>query len=87
MPSATRAENATAFDKLAALVRHRLGAQRFDSAAAWARVAASFATTNPTGSLRDVRLERALDEISRAALAPTPPAAASSGSRRRVLHG
>lgn len=87
MLSATRvAENAAAFDKLAALVRHRLAARRFDSASAWARVAASFATTNPTGSLRDVQLERALDEISRAALASTPPANASSGSRRRVLH-
>jgi hypothetical protein len=87
MPSATRvAENAAAFDKLAALVRHRVAAERFDSAAAWARVAASFATTNPTGELRDVQLERALDAVSRAALAPTPPRAAPSDSRRRVLH-
>lgn len=68
-----------------AVVHGRLAAGRLDSAAAWTRVAAAFATTNPHGALRDVRLDETLDEISRAALPAGAPASPGEG-RRRVLH-
>jgi glycosyltransferase involved in cell wall biosynthesis len=77
--------NARAYERLVAVGRRRLAAGRLDSAAAWTRVAAAFATTNPHGPLRDVRLDETLDEISRAALpacAQRPP----GKGRRRVLH-
>jgi Glycosyl transferases group 1 len=78
-------ENAAAFEHLVRLVCRRSQSGRFESAVGWARVAAAFATTNPTGALREVRLEHALDHVSRSMLEPVRPAPASHG-KRRVLH-
>jgi len=79
--------NARAFGRLVALVRRRAAAGRLDSAAAWSRVAAGFATANPHGALRDVDLERALDAVSRRALPALPrPEHPGEGGGRRVLH-
>lgn len=85
-PAGTRvAENAAAFEHLVRLVCRRSQAGRFESAVGWARVAAAFATTNPTGALREIRLDRALDHVSRSTLEPVRPAPPRDG-RRRVLH-
>ncbi|HWK26125.1 MAG TPA: glycosyltransferase [Solirubrobacter sp.] len=76
--------NARAFERLVDVTRRRLARGRLDSAAAWTRVTASFATTNPHGALRDVRLDRTLDQIARQALPAVSPRVA--GDRREVLH-
>lgn len=88
MPEANAqlAENAAAFDRLVALVGRRVAARRWDSAAAWARVAAMFTWTNPHGALRDVRLDRALDEMARGALPALSIDRRPAGAPRRVLH-
>ncbi len=86
MPDRNQIElNAAAFERLVAVASRRLAAGRLDSAAAWTRVAAAFATTNPHGALRDPRLDRILDEVSRAALPRSVPRPPGNG-RRRVLH-
>lgn len=78
--------NARVFARLVGVVRGRVASGRLDSAAAWARVAAAFATTNPCGALCDVGLEELLDEISRAALPPVARAPRPVEGGRRVLH-
>lgn len=86
MPDRTQIEvNAAVFERLVEVARRRLGAGRLDSAAAWTRVAAAFATTNPHGALRDPRLDQTLDEVARTALPRTVPRPPGKG-RRRVLH-
>lgn len=80
------AENAAAFERLVAVVSRRVAAGRWDSAAAWARVAAMFTWTNPHGALRDVRLDQALDAVARAKLPAVARQPRGAGARRRVLH-
>lgn len=77
--------NADIADRLTSIVEHRLRAGRDESVLAWARVTGAFETTNPTGRLRNVRVERALDVVSRRALAPSPDRT-TGGSVQRVLH-
>ncbi len=76
--------NARAYGRIVAVVRRRIAGGRLDSAAAWARIAAAFAMTNPHGALRDPELERLLDRISAAGL----PAGHRRRDwlRQRVLH-
>jgi hypothetical protein len=78
---------ARAFAHLEDLAERRLRAGRHEAAAAWVRVAAGLAACCPAGVLRSPRLERVLDQVSRAQLGAGPgrPAAAADG-RRRVLH-
>jgi hypothetical protein len=78
------AANAEVFDHLARLVELRTAEGRLDSALAWCRLAALFATCHPTGALRSVRLERTLDAISRATLEPSIPERTSDS--RRIVH-
>ena len=80
------AENAAAFERLVAVVSGRVAAGRWDSAAAWTRVAAMFTWTNPHGALRDVRLDRTLDAAARATLPPGVATTRVAGAPRRVLH-
>jgi glycosyltransferase involved in cell wall biosynthesis len=80
------AENAAAFERLVAVVERRVAAGRWDSAAAWARIAAMFTWTNPHDALREVRLDRALDAVARARLAPVSAPPRAPGAPRRVLH-
>ena len=80
------AENAAAFERLVAVVSRRVAAGRWDSAAAWTRIAAMFTWTNPHGALREVRLDRALDAIARATLSSVARSTRSPGAVRRVLH-
>jgi hypothetical protein len=79
-------ENAAAFERLVAVVLRRVAARRWDSAAAWARVAAMFTWTNPHGALREVRLDRALDAVARGALPSVGRERRPAGESRRVLH-
>ena len=60
--------NATIAGRLTDIVERRLAAGRDESVLAWARVTAAFATTNPTGDLRNVKVEEALDAVARRAL-------------------
>jgi hypothetical protein len=83
--------------RLERLADARLRARRHESAVAWVRVAAGFASCCPAGVLRSPRLEAVLDEVSRAELGagpgrgpspagPSPAGPSTPGARRRVLH-
>jgi len=80
------ARNAATFDRLVRVIEQRVASRRYDSAVAWARVAASFASTNPCGTLRENRIDEALDAVARAELAPTRTTNRSDDKQRRVLH-
>jgi hypothetical protein len=54
------------------VVEQRAAAARWDSVLAWSRIGAAFNGTNPSTSFRSLRLERALDQASRAVLSPLP---------------
>src|SRR6476469_7688251 len=62
------AVNSTTAGRLTDVVERRLMQGRDDSVLAWAQVTATFETNNPTGNLRNVRVERALDAVARRAL-------------------
>jgi glycosyltransferase involved in cell wall biosynthesis len=89
MPDDARAQvaaNAAAFERLVAVVERRVAARRWDSAAAWARVAAMFTWTNPHPALREARLDRALDAVADASLPPVAAQPRAAAVPRRVLH-
>jgi hypothetical protein len=60
--------NAVVAGRLTDIVERRLTAGRDESVLAWARVVAAFEITNPTGHLRNARVETALDVVARRAL-------------------
>jgi Glycosyl transferases group 1 len=78
--------NAAAYERLLAVVDWRIRSRRWDSAASWARIAASFAVSNPCGFLREPRLELALDEVALAAIPPVSRKDAQVWPPRHVLH-
>lgn len=86
LAAAQVASNAAAFDRIVRVVSRRVAARRWDSAATWARIAAMFTWTNPHGLLRDVRLDRAMDAVADASLAPVGRPCRAPDAPRRVLH-
>lgn len=79
--------NAATFARLLDLADVRAGTGRWASSVEWARVAASYAMTNPVGELRSHRLERIIDTVATSALAASPPRPKRRpDAERRVLH-
>ena len=70
--------------RLDRVVERRLQQGRLGSAIAWARVSASFQSTNPGAEFRALRLERVLDAIARSELPSARPR--SELDTGRVLH-
>ena len=73
--------NAEVAQRLVDIAGCRAAQGRWDTAAGWARTAAAFSVTNPTGWLRSSALETTLD-----VLADVVPPAITASSRSGVLH-
>lgn len=78
--------NHATFDRLVGVAESRALAGRSQSSLEWARAAASFAATNPTGELRNARLESIADLVAARELPASRPRKQQPDARRRVLH-
>lgn len=81
---------AAVFEAIVDVVERRVAAGRLRSAIGWARAAASFAVSNPTGYLRSPRLEALIHDVSLAARLDDRGGLAVRRSHahgsRRILH-